>query len=1350
MSEPKAANLNTRTKPSEAGPRPSNDRAAPRIARSEPRAPVWSLSYDANLPIVSAKEEICSAIRANPVCVIAGETGSGKSTQIPKFLLELGFGRHGRIGMTQPRRIAARAIAARLAEETATELGRSIGVSTRFDDRVVAETAIKVMTDGILLNEIHSDRRLAGYEALIIDEAHERSLNIDFLLGYLKTLTAKRRDLRVVITSATIDPERFARFYDNAPVVRVGGRGFPVEVRFRGPDALKARAEGKLAIGSHPEGTRQGPDGCPTGVPGLPGATSPVTPSDGGASPSGGASPTGRGSPLVDRHGLSAGRTAGERGRDPARKRGRKRPAPEARDINRDRDLNAEIADAIRELAREGRDRVLVFLPGEREISELREHLKGALRNETEVLPLYSRLPRAAQDRVYSKARGARIVLATNVAETSLTVPGINAVVDTGTARISRYSPRSKVQRLPVEPVSRAAATQRSGRCGREGPGVAIRLYDQEEFERRPEFTDPEILRTNLATVILKLKSLGIGELDSFPFLDPPPRRLVKDGYRLLEELGALNPAGRLTKTGRLLARLPIDPQLGRMLVQARDEQAVRELTVLCAALSVQDPREWPSDQQEAALEAYQPWRDARSDFLWFLNFWDREIEARASWGELKKTCLAHKISFLRVREWIDIHRQLTTQLKKEGFKFNEIPASYKTLHRCLLSGLLSNVARLNERKEYVSARGTVFRLARTSVLSGKRVPWLLVMQIVETRRTSARLAARIDPAWVLQAATHVLSTDLGEIFWDKVRGEAQVKASKRLYQHTVISDLTLKLADFDPATARQMLVREGLIQGQMPFRTKALKSFRAEFERLDYEEHKRRRRDLLADENRLTEALLAAIPEDVCDARALEEATKVTPDLLAEPTAALRVGAGIAAGAGGFPEAFSVLGHALPLTYCFEPGTEADGMTVQVPLHLLNALAPEYFERLVPGYLGEKLETYLRSLPKRQRKKLQPIATHVEALLRELPNQPGRLGDALATWVSARIGEPVTADLFVEDELPPHLRMRYALCGEDGKVLSISRDLDALKQSFESSGRGAFTRAAGGEQGLMDDSEVTRFIWDEIPESVQLGADAAILGWPAPTDLGEGVSLRMYQTAEEALAVFPAGLMRLAQIMLAKELKYARRKLPHADAIALGYMAFGDVATLKDALVDAVVTELMDVQRKPLRTRAAFEARVNETGAQLMPALTRYAERLAEACTLSAELRRALAQIEDKEFVAEINALQMYWLGPDCLARFPLLALNEFPRYLRAGITRVQRFAQDPGKDHKRAAQFARHFARFERWAAAPLRTPCEISDARMLMEEFRVSLFAQELGTRRKVSPERLTAFFEQGLPL
>ncbi len=823
MSETKAPNLSGQAQPGEAGAGASNQGAGQSRARRAPRAPVWSLSYDANLPIVSAKDEICAAIVANPVCVVAGETGSGKSTQIPKFLLELGFGRHGRIGMTQPRRIAARAIAARLAEETATELGRSIGVSTRFDDRVVAETAIKVMTDGILLNEIHSDRRLAGYEALIIDEAHERSLNIDFLLGYLKTLTRKRADLRVVITSATIDPERFARFYDNAPVVRVGGRGFPVEIRFRGPDALRARAEGNVATGMQPEGTRRSPDG---GAAGLPGTASPGAASSGAPSPSGGTAPTGKGAPLVDSRGLSTGRTAGERGRDPARKRGRKRPAPEVRDVNRDRDLNAEIADAIRELAREGRDRVLVFLPGEREISELREHLKGALRKETEVLPLYSRLPRAAQDRVYSKARGARIVLATNVAETSLTVPGINAVVDTGTARISRYSPRSKVQRLPVEPVSQAAATQRSGRCGREGPGVAIRLYDQAEFERRPEFTDPEILRTNLATVILKLKSLGIGELDSFPFLDPPPRRLVKDGYRLLEELGALNPAGRLTKSGRLLARLPIDPQLGRMLVQARDEQAVRELTVLCAALSVQDPREWPADQQEATLEAYQPWRDARSDFLWFLNFWDREIEARASWGELKKTCLAHKISFLRVREWIDIHRQLSTQLKKEGFKFNETPASYKTVHRCLLSGLLSNVARLNERKEYVSARGTVFRLARTSVLSGKRVPWLLVMQIVETRRNSARLAARIDPAWVLQAATHVLSTDLGEVLWDKARGEAQVKASRRLYQHTLVSDLTLKLADYDPATARQMLVREGLIQGPDAVSNQAAEAF--------------------------------------------------------------------------------------------------------------------------------------------------------------------------------------------------------------------------------------------------------------------------------------------------------------------------------------------------------------------------------------------------------------------------------------------------------------------------------------------------------------------------------------------
>ena len=1212
-------------------------------AASAPR-----LSYDPALPIVEAIPEIERAISRHPVVVVAGETGSGKSTQLPKILLGAGYGVRGRIGMTQPRRIAARAIAARLAYETATEVGDLVGFTTRFDDTVADLTRVKVMTDGILLNEIHSDRQLDRYDALVIDEAHERSLNVDFLLGYLKQLVSRRDDLKVVVTSATIDPERFAAFYDDAPIIRVGGRGHPVEIR-------------------HAE----------------------------------------------------AGRfDAGERG------------TPE------------EIATAIRALAAEGSERVLVFLPGEREITETREHLKGALASETEILPLYSRLPRRAQDRVYAPARGPRVVLATNVAETSLTVPGINAVVDTGTARVSRYSPRSKVQRLPVEPISRAAATQRAGRCGREGPGTCIRLYDAADFESRPEYTDPEILRTNLATVILKSKALGIGDLAKFPFLDPPPPRLLKDGYRILDELGALSEDGRrLTAAGRRLSRLPIDPQLGRMLLEAAEHGALRELTIIAAALSVQDPREFPADAREAAAAAYREWADPRSDFLWFLNFWDQAIEPRASTNQLKKLCRDRYVSFPRVREWIDIHRQLTLALKAEGLRERSDRASYKTIHRCLIAGLVSNVARRSEGQEYRLARGATFRLARSSVLAGRRHPWLLVMQVVETRRNTARLAARIDPAWVATVARRLLVTEYGQISWDPERGEARIAASRRLFQHVVQPGLSLRLSGVDPSLAKRLTIREGILGAALPHTPAPVAALRERIHELEQAEARTRRRDLLPDPDTLAERLDARLPASVTDAKTLAAFLAREPAALDfAVTQLMRPGTELPDPAA-YPDHLEVLGHRLALEYRFAPGEADDGITVQLPLHLLGAVGEASFERLVPGFLPEKLDAMLRTLPKSQRKRLQPIGDKVDSLIAALPTREGPLADVVAGWLTETIGETVEPGIFERSALAPHLSMRYRVVDEAGVAQGAGRDLAALQATLGEAGRSAFTRAAHEGLGTDESTPVKRWVWDEIPAVLEIGECAPrVRAYPAVTDRGEAVTLEVYQDEREAARNHADGVLRLALIAMRRELKYARRQMPYADAIGLAYVPFGDVATLTEDLRVSVLRALLGVDRSRIGSASEFSRRLEDARAAFVPELTARAERLREVLDRGAEVRRRLEGVRDRDFAEAVTTQLQGLIGAGFLRRFPLDAVDEFPRYLTALLRRIERYGNDPGKDRRKAAQIRPYEARLAQLRATGTTPPDKLSEVTVLIEEFRVSLFAQELGTREKVSAERL----------
>jgi ATP-dependent helicase HrpA len=1248
---------------------PRLDQLQARLAQSQARreqrlARLPRPTYPSELPVVGRRDEIARAIAAHQVTIVCGETGSGKTTQLPKICLELGRGCDGLIGHTQPRRIAARTVAARVAQELGEPLGHSVGYKIRFQDKTQPQSYVKVMTDGILLAETQGDRLLAAYDTLIIDEAHERSLNIDFLLGYLRQLLPRRPDLKIIVTSATIDAERFSRHFDGAPVIEVSGRLFPVEIRYRPP-----------RVG-------EGDD------------------------------------------------------RD---------------DDDDTMDLTAAIVDACDEASRCGPGHVLVFLPGEREIRETAEALRKHHPPGTEIRPLFSRLSAGEQERVFEPTSARRIVLSTNVAETSLTVPGIRYVIDTGLARLHRYSYRNKVEQLLVEKVSQASANQRAGRCGRVMSGVCFRLYDEADYQSRPEYTDPELLRSSLAGVILRMKALDLGDVESFPFLDPPQPRMINDGYRLLAELGAVDDARQLTRVGRELARLPIDPRIGRMVLEAKRQDCLSEVLVLAAALSIQDPRERPVDRAQTADQRHAEFRDERSDFMGLLklwNFYDALVKHRKSSRKLTQSLRDQFLSPLRMREWREVHGQLHALLGQTGATFNGEEATYERVHRALLSGLLGNIGVRNEEGDYDGARGIRFAIHPASGLRKRQPRWVVAAELVETSRLFARVSAHVEPTWIEQAAYHLVKRAWLEPHWDKERAQVMAWEQVSLYGLVLVARRRVAYGPVDPAHARDIFIRVGLVAGG--YRTQA--PFHRHNEGLKRElammEHKTRRHDVLVDENVMFRFFDARIPADVHSGARFEawrrQAEQTQPKLLYMTRQDLVRSDADIAGADRFPDALVIDDLRIGLRYRFDPGHPLDGVTATVPLHLLNRMRPAQFEWLVPGLLRDKLNVLVRALPKHQRRLCVPLPETVTACLELLGESPREvpLGEALAGALKEARGLDLPPATWDDTELPVHLRMNFRIVDEAGDELAQGRDLVALQTLHGSEAQANFAPETKWERpGIRS--------WDdiELPRAVAFRrGKEQLTGHPALVDEGDGVRLTLLETEEKADAASRHGIVRLVRLTLKDQVRALERTVAPSKNLALAYMPYGNTDQLQESLVRASLDRAVWAEPEPIRDRRAFDARLQHVRARLQIVGQEYLRLAEEIIALAQQLRKALDGSTARAFrhAAQDMARQLQALVfPNFLAEVPYARLQHYPRYLTAMQRRLEKLPLLADRDEQHTRELTRWWQlwiqRADKHRKAGTSDP-GLEEFRWMLEEQRVSLFAQELKTPYPISYKRL----------
>jgi len=1254
---------------------------ASRRRREERRAAVPPIRYPEALPVCERREEIAEAIRDHQVVVVCGETGSGKTTQLPKICLELGRGVDGLIGHTQPRRLAARSVCSRIAEELAQGAGApasqsgAVGYKVRFHDSVGAGAYIKLMTDGILLAEVQGDRFLDQYDTLIIDEAHERSLNIDFLLGYLKDLLPRRPDLKLIITSATIDPERFSRHFGDAPIIEVSGRTYPVDIRYR-----------------------------------------PV------------------------------------RGED---------------EDERDRDLQQALLDAVDEVCAIGPGDVLVFLPGQREIRDTAEALRKHHPPHTEILPLYSRLSAAEQDRVFRPHGGRRIVLATNVAETSLTVPGIRYVVDPGYARLNRYSYRSKVQRLPVEKISQASANQRAGRCGRVSAGVCIRLYSEEDFAAREPFTPPEILRTNLAGVMLQMQALGLGAVERFPFVEAPDTRHVNDGYRLLQELGAVDARRQVTAAGRELARLPIDVRLGRMLLAAREEHCLAEVLVIASALAVQDPRERPLEAQAQADAAHEAFVDRRSDFISYLKLWGfyQEQKRHLSQNKLRALCRDRYLSNLRLREWEGVHRQLAAQLSGMGMTINRAPIEgdegYAAIHRALLTGLLGNVAMRRDARSHLGARNLQLQVHPGSALAKKPPKWLVAAELVETTRLFARTVARIEPAWVEAVAGHLLKRSYSEPHWE--RRAARVAAFERatLYGLPVVARRKVNYGPIDPVAARELFIRAALVDGNFQTRGGFLAHNRALLEEVQGLEHKARRRDIVVDEDTLYAFYDQRLPADIYEGVRFErwrkQAEAEDPRLLyLSREELLREDARPVSGER-FPDILLAGGVALALHYRFEPGHPEDGVTVDAPLPLLNQLSAANLDWLVPGLLMDKAVALIKSLPKSLRRNFVPAPDFAAAALEGVTSRDRSVTEVLSEALERMTGVAVPAEAWRVQELPEHLHMRVCVVDAQGATLDSGRDLAALQARWGERASAAFEanadtdahtdigagRAAAGREGITQ--------WDfgtlETAVSIERGG-LNLQAYPALEDRGESVTLRLLDSAEQARAMTRSGLRRLYMLALADKVKYLRRNLPDMDTMCLQFSSVGRCEALKDDLIACAFDRVFPDEEPWPRTGEEFAARVEAGRGQVIEVANGIAVQVAAALAAYHQVAKRVRGSIPPSWMHAIKDIREQLAGlvfPGFVSRTPPAQLGHLSRYLQAISHRLDKLDRNPARDREQMLVLR------PLWEAYRQRVPAEEAGApgpdesalgqfHWLLEEWRVSLFAQELKTAQPVSEQRL----------
>jgi ATP-dependent helicase HrpA len=1219
-------------------------------------------TYPDDLPVVARRDDIARAIAAHPVVIVCGETGSGKTTQLPKICLELKRGVAGLIGHTQPRRIAARSVAARIAHELKNPLGHAVGYKVRFSDRVSPDTYIKLMTDGILLAETQGDRWLRQYDTLIIDEAHERSLNIDFLLGYLKRVLPQRPDLKLVVTSATIDAERFSTHFGGAPVIEVSGRTWPVDIRYRPPERRKGDDE--------------------------------------------------------------------------------------------DLEPTQAILDAVDELAREGPGDVLVFLPGEREIRETAEALRKHHPGGAEILPLFARLSFEEQERVFRPSGATRrIVLATNVAETSLTVPGIRYVVDPGLARVNRYSWRNKVELLQVEKISRASADQRAGRCGRVAAGVAIRLYDADDYEARPRYTDPEILRSSLAAVILRMKSLKIGDVEDFPFLEAPSPRQIADGYQLLAELGAVDDSRSLTPVGAQLARFPIDPRIARMILAARRENCLHEVLIIAAALSIQDPRERPFERAQAADDAHRAFHDERSDFIAFLKLWqffDEALRHRKSNRKLAGMLHEHFLSQRRMREWRDVHAQLAALTGELGLRANEQPAAYEQIHRALLAGLLGNIgAKGDEPGEYNGARGITFYMHPGSGLRKKQPKWVVAAELTETARLYARCVAAVEPEWIERAAGHLVKRAYLEPRWEKTRAQVVAWEQVSLYGLVVIPRRKVHYGPVDPKLSRELFIREALMAGEFDCRGEFLEHNRELRREIEELEHKARRQDVLVDEERMFTFYDERVPAHVVNGAGFErwrkDAEANTPRLLfMSRDDLMRHEAGHVTGTL-YPEALDAGGTTLELAYRFDPGHPLDGVTAIVPLHLLNQLAAARFDWLVPGLLREKVNALIRGLPKQLRRVFVPLPDSVTEALVALEGEPRErpLDEALAGVLSRLRRVEVAAEALAEVELPDHLRMNFRVVDENGAEVATGRDLAQLKRELGAQAQESFAPESAWERAGLQ-------AWDdiELPESVEFHRGRERLtGYPALVDEGDdGVRLTLLETPEKAAAATRAGVNRLVRLELKEQMKALERAVANSRELPLLYAAYGDGDALREEVLAAAVDRAVWADEAPIRNRRDFDARLKQVRARLQVVGQEYVRLLTQILTEAQAVRKALGGATLKawkhagpDLARQVEAL----VYRGFLARTPYAALASLPRYLKAMQRRVEKLPNWGERDARWTAEIQRLTAawqeRRERFRKAG-RSDLRLDDFRWMLEELRVSLFAQELKTPYPVSVKRL----------
>lgn len=1309
----------------------SSDLSDPRVTTapfaSPPVASHLHLAFPPDLPVSARREEIMLAMREHQVVVVCGETGSGKTTQLPKMALALGRGKAnggGLIGHTQPRRVAATSVAKRIAQEMKSEPGDVVGYKIRFQDRLGPHASIKLMTDGILLAETQRDPLLKAYDTLIIDEAHERSLNIDFLLGYLRQLLPRRPDLKIVITSATIDADRFAQYFAGrrgpAPVIMVSGRTFDVEVRWR--------------------------------------------------------------------------------------------PFEESRD----HDLNDAVADAVDELWRGGGKSgdILVFMPGEREIREATLHLQKHLAHQpalrdTEVLPLFARLSQAEQDRIFKEHSQRRIVLATNVAETSLTVPGIRYVIDTGVARVKRYSYRQKVEQLQIEPISQAAANQRSGRCGRVAEGIAIRLYDEEGFSNRPRFTDPEILRSSLAGVILRMKHLGLGAVQDFAFIEPPKQRAITDGYQLLSELGAIDDDLELTPVGKTLSRWPLDPRVGRMLLAGNERGALTEALVIASALSVQDVRDRPLDKQTQADQAQKPFDDDKSEFLGTLRLWNWLHTARGGHASSQAGADTHKLSnrqyeqllrdhyinVRRVREWRDVHTQLTTVVAEHGWRPNDKPATYEQLHTSLLTGLLGNIGCKNDTEDwYLGARGIKFWRHPGAHLNKRPGRWLVAAELVETTRLFGRGLASIEPQWLEQVGSHLLKKQTLDPRWEKKAGQVVAYERATLYGLVVYSQRRIDYSKIDLAQAREIFIREALVAEEIDTRLPFMSANKRMVREVLELEHKSRRQDVMVDDALIEAFYDAQLPATVCDQRSLEawwkKAARDNPQCLHLSRDDLMRHAAEGVTAQRFPPQIRLGGVDCAATYLHQPGDAKDGVTVTVPLFVLNQVSPELCEWLVPGLLTEKIQALLKSLHQKPRARMVPLPQTAEAFAQILcaPERFGRGGliDALLPLIQDKTQLALKVSDFKPDMLAGHLHMNLRVIDEHGRQLGMGRSLAALKADLGSQARGAFQALAsikleGLRAGPTHDSEVSEAAalsnpgvrrqasshpghqskraaaaapaadaaqrhtaWDfgQLPELMEIRKGGqTLIGFPALIDQGDAVVIEVFDEPEVAAAKHRSGLARLFALNLKDAIKYLEKNIPDLQKMAVAYMPLGTQEELRAQIIDVALDRAFLLAPLP-SDAASFEARMQE-GRGRLNLIAQEIARL--AATILVEYASAQRKIKDTKSAPEATAdctQQLQRLMPKrFIALTPWPQLQHFARYLKAIVMRLDKVRGDPVRDAQRLKDLAPLDQRYWRLLAERKgQTDEPMLTYRWLLEELRVSLFAQELRTPQPVSVKRL----------